>query len=98
MNLGFTDPEHMNQDFYAMSRDPEPLYPNTVIQQLLANSGADASGMLDGAGFGNLSTHGFGNLGFTDGHENIEAGQILQALSQAEEQGRLGRRRNGSNS
>lgn len=87
----------MNQDFYAMSRDPEPLYPNTVIQQLLANSNSDSSAMLDGAGFGSMSMQGFGNLGFTDGHENIEAGQILQALSQAEEHGRLGTTRNGSN-
>ncbi|RDW77232.1 hypothetical protein BP6252_05285 [Coleophoma cylindrospora] len=97
VNLGFTDPEHMNQDFYAMSRDPEPMYPNTVIQQLLANSNTDVSIISDGTGFGSMSMQSFGTLGFTDGHENIEAGQILQALSQAEEHGRLGRSRNAGN-
>ncbi|KAL3420110.1 hypothetical protein PVAG01_08609 [Phlyctema vagabunda] len=94
VNLGFTDPDNMSQDFYAMSRDPEPLYPNTVLQQLLANSNAEASGVLDGSVFGDMSMQPFGSMGFGDGNEGIEAGQILQALSQAEEQARL-RRGNG---
>jgi len=61
----------MNQDFYNMSHEPDPLYPNNVFQQLVANSNADLF-------VGNMFGMGFASFG--DG-EGIEAGQILQALS-----------------
>lgn len=71
-----------------MIREPDSVYPNTVFQQLLANSNTETSGLLSGSVFGDTAMQGF--AGFADGSEGIEAGQILQALSQAEEQGRLG--------
>jgi len=75
-NLGFTDPDNMNQDFYNMSQEPDPLFPNNVFQQLVANSNADVfEANMFGMGFG----------AFGDG-EGIEAGQILQALSQGDDQ------------
>lgn len=84
-NLGFTDPDNMNQDFYKMSREPDPLFPNTVLQQLVANSNAEATDFFDGSTFG-MGLGGFGGMGFGDESEGIEAGQILQALSAAEDQ------------
>jgi hypothetical protein len=85
VNLGFTDRDNMNQDFYAMSREPDPLFPNSVFQQLVANSNAEATDFLDGSMFGSMGMGGFG-MGFGDENEGIEAGQILQALSAAEDQ------------
>jgi hypothetical protein len=82
----------MNQDFYTMSREPDPLFPNNVFQQLMANSNAETADFLDGAPFGGLGMGGFGaaSLGFgLDESEGIEAGQILQALSVAEDQRRV---------
>ena len=73
----------MNQDFYAMSREPDPLFPNNVFQQLVANSHSEATDFLDGSMFGGIG--GFG-MGFGHENEGIEAGQILQALSAAEDQ------------
>lgn len=75
----------MNQDFYAMSREPDPLFPNNVFQQLVANSNAEATHFLDGSMFGGMGMDAFG-IGFGDENEGIEAGQILQALSAAEDQ------------
>lgn len=63
----------MNQDFYTMSHEPEPLFPNNVFQQLVANSNTDC---FDGNMFG------MGFATFGDG-EGIEAGQILQSLSKS---------------
>ena len=74
----------MNQDFYAMSREPDPLFPNNVFQQLVANSNAEATDFLDGSMLGSMGMSGFG-MGFGDENEGIEAGQILQALSAAED-------------
>ena len=75
----------MNQDFYAMSREPDPLFPNSVFQQLVANSNAEATDVLGGSMFGFMGVGGFG-MAFGDENEGIEAGQILQALSAAEDQ------------
>lgn len=83
----------MNQDFYAMSREPDPLFPNNVFQQLVANSNAEATDFLGGSMFGGMGMNGFG-MGFVDESEGIEAGQILQALSAAGDQ-RLPVRGNG---
>jgi len=58
-----------------MSQEPDPLFPNDVFQQLVANSNSD---VLDGNMFGM-------GFGFGDG-EGIEAGQILQALSKGDDQ------------
>lgn len=73
-----------------MSREPDPLFPNTVFQQLVASSNAEATDLFDGSMFGlGISTGGgFGGVGiaFGDESEGIEAGQILQALSAAEDQ------------
>ena len=93
VNLGFTDRDNMNQDFYAMSREPDPLFPNNVFQQLVANSNAEATDLLDGSMFGTIGVGGFG-VGFPDENEGIEAGQILQSLRAAEDQ-RVPERGNG---
>ncbi|KAG0646699.1 Quinic acid utilization activator [Hyphodiscus hymeniophilus] len=85
VNLGFTDRDNMNQDFYAMSREPDPLFPNNVFQQLVANSNAEATYFLDSSMFGGIGMGGF-EMGFGDENEGIEAGQILQALSAAADQ------------
>jgi hypothetical protein len=79
----------MNQDFYTMSREPDPLSLNTVFQQLVANSNAEATEFFDGSTFGmGIPPWSFGDVGmaFGDESEGIEAGQILQALSAAEDQ------------
>lgn len=91
-NLGFTDPDNSTQDFYTMSREPDPLFPNNhVFQQLVANSNAEATDFFDGNVFSMGVSGGLGSLGgLGDGDEGIEAGQILQALSKAEDQ-RVGR-------
>jgi hypothetical protein len=80
----------MNQDFLAFCQDPDPLSQNNVFQQLVANSNAESADFFDGSIFGN----GFGGLpmpvGEGDETEGIEAGQILQALSAAEDLGMRG--------
>jgi hypothetical protein len=76
----------MNQDFYTMSRDPDPLFPNNVFQQLVANSNAETTDFFDGSVFGGIAMNGFGGMGFGDENEGIEAGQILQSLSAAGDQ------------
>ena len=91
MNLGFTDSDNMNQDFYTFCQEPDPLHQNNVFQQLVANSNAETSDFFDGSGFGGsmgLMPGGFAGAGVGMGDENegIEAGQILQALSAAEDQ------------
>jgi len=96
MNLGFTESENMNQDFYAFCQEPDPLHQNNVFQQLVANSNAETTDFFDANVFGGMTmTSGFGNIGMGvvmgDENEGIEAGQILQALSAAEEQGAIGR-------
>jgi hypothetical protein len=84
VNLGFTDRDSMNQDFYAFCQEPDPLHPNTVFQQLVANSNAEATNFFDGSGLG-MSVGAFG-MGLVDEHEGIEASQILQSLSAAEDE------------
>ncbi|KAK0112035.1 hypothetical protein ONS96_001296 [Cadophora gregata f. sp. sojae] len=91
MNLGFTDSDNMNQDFYAFCQEPDPLHQNTVFQQLVASSNAETNDFFDGSGFGGtigLVPGGFAGpgAGIADENEGIEAGQILQALSAAEDQ------------
>ncbi|RAL58938.1 hypothetical protein DID88_009229 [Monilinia fructigena] len=93
VNLGFEDPDKRNQDFYTFCREPDPLYSNnsSIFQQLLASSAADSSGMgaqiFGNAGMSMPGEAGFGEgVEFRHGDEGIEAGQILQALSAAEEQ------------
>jgi len=84
-NLGFTGTDDMNQDFYTMSREPDPLLPDTVFQQLVASSNAETTNLFDGSMLA-MGIGGFGATGFGDESEGIEAGQILQALSAAEDQ------------
>lgn len=98
MNLGFTESDNMNQDFYAFCQEPDPLHQNNVFQQLVANSNAETTDFFDAGGnvFGRMPLMGgFGGLGMGvgvgDENEGIEAGQILQALSAAEEQRSIGR-------
>jgi hypothetical protein len=99
MNLGFTESDNMNQDFYAFCQEPDPLHQNNVFQQLVANSNAETTDFFDGSGniFGGMGIAGgfVGGLGMgvavADENEGIEAGQILQALSAAEEQRSIGR-------
>lgn len=89
MNLGFTDSDNMNQDFVNFCQEPEPLHQNTIFQQLVANSNAEAVDFFDGSVFGSMSAFG-GMGGMGEENEGIEASQILQALSAAED-GRSGR-------
>jgi hypothetical protein len=90
VNLGFTDQDNMNQAFYTFCREPDPLQPNDVFQQLLATSNAEAANYFDSAAFGALTPNmglgitGYEGFGFGDEHEGIEAGQILQALAAGE--------------
>lgn len=95
MNLGFTESDNMNQDFYAFCQEPDPLHQNNIFQQLVANSNAETTDFFDATGdvlSGMATTGGFAGLGMGTGlgvgdeHEGIEAGQILQALSAAEGQ------------
>lgn len=89
MNLGFTDTGNMNQEFYTFCEEPDPLHQNNVFQQLVANSNAkntdffDAS-LLNGMSAG-TSMNTCSGLGIGDENEGIVAGQILQALSAAED-------------
>ncbi len=77
----------MNQDFYAFCQEPDPLHQSNVFQQLVANSNAETTDFFDGSAFGGMN--GFGGLGgigvIGEENEGIEAGQILQALSAAED-------------
>ncbi|KAI9050527.1 hypothetical protein LZ554_005688 [Drepanopeziza brunnea f. sp. 'monogermtubi'] len=87
MNLGFTDTDNMNQDFYAFCQEPDPLHQNAVLQQLVANSNAETNDIVDGTGSAFLGgSLGMGGFAVGDENEGIEAGQILQALSAAEDQ------------
>lgn len=58
----------MNQDFYAFVREPDPLYSNNLVQQLLSSSTADTGSA-------------FGESGISFANPHVEASQILQALS-----------------
>lgn len=64
----------MNEDFYALCREPDPLLSSNVFQQLAEQPSPDA-----------LTGSGLPHFGFQDPH--IEASQILQALAAGEEQG-----------
>ncbi|KAF4635973.1 hypothetical protein G7Y89_g2103 [Cudoniella acicularis] len=90
LNLGFTDRGNMNQDFYAFCQEPDPLHPNNVFQQLVASSNAEATNFFGGSGLNSMGLNGYGMVS-GDEHEGIEAGQILQALSAAEDQRTSGR-------
>lgn len=94
VNLGFTDPSSMNQDFYALSREPDPLYPNDLVQQLLSNSnmnvnnnmGDNGGNMTGGAtvgGTGRAFEMNDAMMNYPNPH--VEASQILQALATAQE-------------
>ncbi|KAG9238015.1 fungal-specific transcription factor domain-containing protein [Amylocarpus encephaloides] len=83
VNLGFTDRDNMNQDFYAFCQEPDPLHQNNAFQQLVANSNAEAINFFDGSGLGGIAMSGLG-MGFGEEHEGIVAGHILQSLSAAE--------------
>lgn len=84
VNLGFTDSDNMNQDFVTFCQSPDPLHQNTIFQQLVANSNAEAVDFFDGSVFGSMG--GFGGMGsMGDETESIEAGQILHSLSAAED-------------
>ncbi|KAE8443737.1 hypothetical protein EG329_001417 [Mollisiaceae sp. DMI_Dod_QoI] len=89
MNLGFTDTGNMSQDFYTFCQEPDPLHQNNVFQQLVANSNAENTDFFDGSALNSMNTgagmNRFGGLGMGDESEGIEAGQILQALSAAED-------------
>lgn len=89
MNLGFTDTGNMNQDFYTFCQEPDPLHQNNVFQQLVANSNAENTDLFNGSAFNGMSAdtgmNTCGGLGIGDENEGIEAGQILQALSAAED-------------
>lgn len=93
LNLGFTDRANMNQDFYSFCQEPDPLQPNNVFQQLVANSNAEVTTFFDGSGLGAIGMGAGGGFGMQAGigngngdeNEGIEAGQILQALSAAED-------------
>lgn len=61
----------MNRDFYAFVREPDPLYSNNLVQQLLSSSTADTGGA-------------FGESGISFANPHVEASQILQALSTAQ--------------
>jgi len=99
MNLGFTESDNMNKDFYAFCQEPDPLQQNNVFQQLVANSNAETTDFFDASGsiFSGMGMPGgfVGGLGMGvavgDENEGIEAGQILQALSAAEDQRTIGR-------
>ncbi|KAH8802799.1 fungal-specific transcription factor domain-containing protein [Xylogone sp. PMI_703] len=79
VNLGFTNADNMNQDFYAFCREPDPLYPNTLFRQLLANE--PQNNQLDRRMPSNeTGRNSFSALHSTDENEALEAGQLLQAL------------------
>lgn len=69
----------MNQDFYAFCREPDPLYSNNLVQQLLSNSNVDPRVPFENTG-ASMSSGGFMS------NPHMEASQILQALSSAEDQ------------
>jgi len=94
VNLGFTDSDNMDSDFHAFCREPDPLYSNSnIFQRLLANSNPEITRFIphQEAQFGGMMIGEFGGLGFADETEGIEASQILQALSAAEDQRASGR-------
>ena len=72
----------MNQDFYAMSREPDPQFPNNVFQHLMASSITELRASQE------ISTSvitGREPMRFNEEHEGIEASHILQSLSAAED-------------
>jgi hypothetical protein len=66
-NLGFTDPDRMNQDFYSFFNEPNPAYSNGVVHHLMTTSEPQGN-----VSFGSLRDH---------SNPHVEASQILQALS-----------------
>ena len=72
----------MNQDFYTMSREPDPQFPNNVFQQLMASSTPEQRSFL-GSSVSGIA--GRDQTSFNDEHEGIEASHILQSLSTAED-------------
>jgi hypothetical protein len=73
----------MNQDFYAFCREPDPLYSNNLVQQLLSstsNTGLTGA-QLSGGDFSLGET----GIGFENPH--VEASHILQALSTSQGHG-----------
>jgi hypothetical protein len=84
----------MNQDFYTMSREPDHQFPNSVFQQLIANSNSEGTGFLGNSVPGDLRVTGLNEMVFSDENEGIEASHILQSLSAAEDHRTL-RRSNG---
>jgi hypothetical protein len=69
----------MNQDFYAFCREPDPLYSNNLVQQLLSSS-STAAGVPSSSGD-------FGETGISFSNPHVEASHILQALSTAQGHG-----------
>lgn len=87
LNLGFTDPSTMNQDFYAFARDPDPLYPNDLVQQLLSSSNINvdpAAGDMSHRGMHRANSFGMNNSMPQYTNPHVEASQILQALATAQ--------------
>lgn len=91
LNLGFTDSDthNMNQDFYALTRDPDPHYSNNLVQQLLTNntehlltSNTDGGGGMDGGRGMVFGQEGNRGIEFAN-PQHVEASQILQALAGA---------------
>lgn len=99
LNLGFTDPTSMNQDFYAFCREPDPLYPNGLVQQLLSsnmnlgnmgsfehnatNNGSTANGSITGPAMALPNSFARMEDDFSSPH--VEASQILQRLAAGQE-------------
>ncbi|RFU33621.1 hypothetical protein B7463_g2710, partial [Scytalidium lignicola] len=79
VNLGFTNADNMNQDFYAFCREPDPLYPNTLFRQLLANETPNSQ-LDQRTTTGEVGRNDCGGLHSADENETLEAGQLLQAL------------------
>ena len=72
----------MNQDFYTMSREPDPQLPNNVFQQLMARSIPETRTSEINSTSGVTERE---QMRFNDEHEGIEASHILQSLSAAED-------------
>jgi hypothetical protein len=72
----------MNQDFYTMSREPDPQFSNNLFQQLMANSNPEAK-IFPGHSASGIA--GRDQMNFNEESEGIEASHILQSLSTAED-------------
>jgi hypothetical protein len=68
----------MNQDFYAFCREPDPIYSNNLVHQLLSSTSNTAGPQLTGD---------FGETGIGFENPHVEASHILQALSTAQGHG-----------